>query len=106
MNLLSFYLSALTVSSDPRLLTVILPSDKGFPLTEPLHADTIDDTWRLLCQESLVQLGEQRTEVQERFSHCCGLREPLPFTVRQPCHSSEQPLILNNPTTLSTTCFH
>ena len=42
------------------LLTVILPLDKGFPLTKPLHADTVDDTWRLLCLESLVQLGEQR----------------------------------------------
>lgn len=44
------------------LLTIVLPLDKGLPLTEPLHADTVDDAWRFLCLESLVQLGEQRTE--------------------------------------------
>lgn len=48
--------------TDPQslILTIILALDKGLPLPEPLHADTVDDTRRLLCLESLVQLGEQQ----------------------------------------------
>lgn len=59
-HFLPFYISPPPVCRGLWLLTIIFPLDKGFPLTEPLHADTVDDTWRLLCLESLVQLGEQR----------------------------------------------
>ena len=40
----------------PRL-TVVLALDEGLPLSEPLHADTVDDAGRLLGLECLVQLG-------------------------------------------------
>lgn len=49
------------------ILTVILALDKGLPLPEPLHADTVDDAWRLLCLESLVQLGEQEQRYRKDF---------------------------------------
>lgn len=38
-------------------LTVVLALDKGLPLSEPLHADAVDDAGRLLRLECLVQLG-------------------------------------------------
>lgn len=77
------------------LLTVILPLDKGFPLTEPLHADTVDDAWRLLCLESLVQLGEQRRHAERIQSllrpggaPSVNCKAALPFFRRTPCNST------------------
>lgn len=93
-HLFPFYLLPPTDSRGLRLLTVILPLDKGFPLPEPLHADTVDDTWRLLCLERLVQLGEQRTETCRRD---LDQDEPLLLTVGQPCCSSEGGLIVLRP---------
>lgn len=39
-----------------RLLTAVLPLDESLPLSEPVHADAVDDPGRLLGLECLVQL--------------------------------------------------
>lgn len=44
----------------PAPLTTVLPFDKSLPLSEPVHADAIDDDGRLLGLEGLVQLGGGR----------------------------------------------
>lgn len=38
------------------LLTAVLPLDESLPLSEPVHADAVDDCGRLLSLERLIQL--------------------------------------------------
>lgn len=40
----------------PAPLTTVLPFDESLPLSEPVHADAVDDAGRLLGLEGLVQL--------------------------------------------------